>query len=74
MHIIIAADTDYWTLQGRNSPVPNTPVNVAFWLMAPAGQVGMIIGRGGDVIRRIRNETDARVKVHTGAGMPPACY
>lgn len=44
------------------------PVEVQFWLLAPAAQAGMIIGRGGDVIRRIRSDTEARVKVHAGAG------
>ena len=31
----------------------------------------MIIGRGGEIIKRIRHDTDARVKVHTAGGGAP---
>lgn len=48
------------------SPVRQGNINgaeVHFRLLVPAQRIGSIIGRGGEVIKRIRMETEARVKV-----------
>lgn len=37
-------------------------------MLVPDLLIGSVIGRGGDVVRRIRAETDARVKVFEARG------
>ena len=39
------------------------PIEVTFKLLAPEGRAGVLIGRGGDYVRRIRAETGARLRV-----------
>lgn len=39
------------------------PVNVEFRLLVPDHRIGGVIGKGGDVIRRVRQETGAKVRV-----------
>jgi len=41
-------------------------VDVDFRVLVPDVLVGSVIGRGGDVVRRIRAETGARIKVFEG--------
>ena len=50
-------------------------VEVCYWMLVPAAQAGMLIGKGGDVIRRIRDESRATVKLSdhdSGASQRPA--
>lgn len=48
-------------------------VDVDFRVLVPDVLVGSVIGRGGDVVRRIRAETGARIKVFEGGrGAAPA--
>ena len=50
-------------------------VEIEFRVLVPDLLVGSVIGRGGEVVRRIRAETDARVKVFEarGAGLELSC-
>ena len=43
-------------------------VEIEFRVLVPDLLVGSVIGRGGEVVRRIRAETDARVKVFEARG------
>ena len=51
-------------------------VEIEFRVLVPDLLVGSVIGRGGEVVRRIRAETDARVKVFEarGAGAKLSCH
>ena len=51
-------------------------VEIEFRVLVPDLLVGSVIGRGGEVVRRIRAETDARVKVFEarGAGAKLRCH
>lgn len=40
-----------------------SPGDVVFRLLCPNGRTGSIIGKGGDVIKHLRDETGARIKV-----------
>ncbi|KAL4448560.1 hypothetical protein ABPG75_005779 [Micractinium tetrahymenae] len=44
-----------------------TQVEVTFRLLAPVARTGNIIGKGGDHVRRVRQETGARIKVYDPA-------
>lgn len=49
-------------------------VEVQLRLLVPATHIGCIIGRRGDMIRSIRDDTGAHVKVHEGSQGPrPGC-
>ena len=48
-----------------------TAVEVTFRMLAPVVRTGNIIGKGGEHVRRVRQETGARIKVRAG-GMPQA--
>ena len=54
----------------------NQSVEIEFRVLVPDLLVGSVIGRGGEVVRRIRAETDARVKVFEarGAGAVLSCH
>lgn len=43
-------------------------VEIEYRVLVPDLLVGSVIGRGGEVVRRIRAETDARVKVFEARG------
>jgi transcription antitermination factor NusA-like protein len=45
----------------------NMSVDTVFRLLVPADRAGNIIGRGGDHIQRIRQETGSRIKVYGSA-------
>ena len=47
-------------------------LEVCFWLLVPEAQAGMIIGKGGDIIRQIRTETGASVKVSDHGSSAPS--
>ena len=42
-------------------------LEVCYWMLVPEASAGMLIGKGGDIIRRIRHESRATVKL-TGYG------
>ena len=44
----------------------STQVEVTFRLLAPTSRTGNIIGKGGEHVRRVRQETGARIKVGAG--------
>jgi hypothetical protein len=43
-----------------------TAVEVSFRLLAPVARTGNIIGKGGEHVKRVRQETGARIKVGRG--------
>ena len=50
-------------------------LEVRFWLLVSEMQAGMLIGKGGDIIQRIRQESQATVKVTShgsGAAASPS--
>lgn len=50
-----------------------TSVEVTFRLLAPVTRTGNIIGKGGDHVRRVRQETGARIKVGGGGSCSGPC-
>lgn len=47
----------------QNQPVKSFPGSVVFRLLCPASKIGGVIGKGGNIVSEIRQQTGARVRV-----------
>lgn len=58
----------------EESPVNGTleePVQVIVRLLVPSDQIGCVIGKGGQIIQNIRNETLAQIRILGSEHLPP---
>lgn len=47
------------------------PLQVTVRLLVPSDQIGCVIGKGGQIIQNIRNETHAQIKILGSEHLPP---
>ncbi|KAL1551047.1 KH domain-containing protein HEN4-like [Salvia divinorum] len=57
--------------QPENGGTSEEPLQITVRLLVPSDQIGCVIGKGGQIVQNIRNETQAHIRILGSEHLPP---